>query len=84
MDRIAVVSTKGQVTIPRPIREALNLKRGDSLVFTAGEDKITATPLQGDFLELYGSVKPRRRPEDFKKIRKQVVKAVARNATSEG
>jgi len=84
MDRIAVISTKGQVTIPQPIRETLDLKRGDALVFTAEEDKITATPLQGSFLELYGSIKPRRRPENFKKIRRQVIKAIAKNAAFEG
>jgi AbrB family looped-hinge helix DNA binding protein len=84
MDRIAVVSTKGQVTIPQPIREALDLKRGDALVFTAEEDKITAVPLPGNFLELYGSVKPRRRPENFREIRKRITTAIAKNAASEG
>jgi AbrB family looped-hinge helix DNA binding protein len=84
MDRIATISTKGQVTIPQPIRETLNLKRGDALVFAAEEDKITAVPLQGDFLELYGSIKPHRRPENFKKIRRQVTKTIAKNAASEG
>lgn len=84
MDRIAIISTKGQVTIPQPIREALDLKRGDALVFTAEEDKIMATPLQGDFLDLYGSIKPHRRPENFKEIREQVTKAIAKNAASEG
>lgn len=84
MDRIAVVSTKGQVTIPQQIRETLDLKRGDALVFTAEEDKITAVPLQGDFLELYGSIKPRRRPENFKEVRRQVTRAIAKNTASEG
>lgn len=84
MDRIAIISTKGQVTIPQPIRETLDLKRGDALVFTAEEDKITAVPLQGNFLELYGSVKPRRRPENFKEIRRQVTRSIAKNAASEG
>ncbi len=84
MDRIAIISTKGQVTIPQPIRETLDLRRGDALVFTAEEDKITAVPLQGDFLDLYGSIKPRRRPENFKEIRKQVIRAVAKSVASEG
>lgn len=84
MDRIAVISTKGQVTIPQSIRETLDLKRGDALVFTAEEDKITAVPLPGNFLELYGSIKPRRRPENFKEIRRQVTGAIAKNVASEG
>jgi AbrB family looped-hinge helix DNA binding protein len=84
MNRIATISAKGQVTIPQPIRETLDLKRGDSLVFTAEENKITAVPVQGNFLGLYGSVKPRRRPENFREIRRQVTKVVARNVASEG
>lgn len=84
MDRIAVISTKGQVTIPQSIRETLDLKRGDALVFTAEKDKITAVPLPGNFLELYGSVRPRRRPENFKEIRRQVTRAIAKNVASEG
>jgi len=84
MDRIAIISTKGQVTIPQPIRETLDLKRGDTLVFTAEENKITATPLPGNFLDLYGSVKPRRRPENFKEIRRRVTRKIAKNVVSEG
>ena len=33
MDVSARMSSKGQVTIPRPVREALALEEGDELVF---------------------------------------------------
>jgi antitoxin PrlF len=33
------VTSKGQITVPREIRERLGLKRGDQVEFVAGRDK---------------------------------------------
>lgn len=35
MDAIATVTSKGQVTIPKPIRDECNIAEGDQLVFRA-------------------------------------------------
>ena len=56
MDIAARVTSKGQITIPKPVREALKLSEGDRVVFRviAGERAILArTP---DLLELAGTV----------------------------
>lgn len=37
---LARVTSKGQITIPKDIREKLNLKPGDKVVFLEEEDKI--------------------------------------------
>ena len=37
---IAKVTSKGQVTIPKEIREKLNLKKGDKVLFIEKEDGI--------------------------------------------
>jgi antitoxin PrlF len=55
MDLSARLSSKGQVTIPRPVREALSLAEGDSVVFRVEGDRavLARTP---DLLTLAGSV----------------------------
>jgi antitoxin PrlF len=56
MDIAARVSSKGQITIPKSVREALGLSVGDQVVFRLidGERAILArTP---DLLELAGGV----------------------------
>jgi len=55
MEAAARMSTKGQVTIPKAVREALGLRDGDAVVFRLeGQRAVLArTP---DLLELAGSV----------------------------
>ena len=56
MDAAAKVTSKGQITIPKPVRDALGIKEGDEVVFRVdGNHAILArTP---DFLELAGSIR---------------------------
>ena len=55
MDARAKMTSKGQVTIPRTVREALELGEGDELLFRVEHSRalIAKTP---DFLELAGTV----------------------------
>ncbi len=55
MEVAARVSSKGQITIPRAVREALGIKEGDEVLFRLEGNRavIARTP---DFLELAGSV----------------------------
>jgi AbrB family looped-hinge helix DNA binding protein len=55
MDVSAKLSSKGQVTIPRAVREALSLGEGDEIVFRVEGDRavIARSP---DLLALGGSV----------------------------
>lgn len=56
MDAAAKVTSKGQVTVPKAVRDALGIKEGDEVVFRVdGNHAVLArTP---DFLELAGSVR---------------------------
>jgi antitoxin PrlF len=56
MDVSARLSSKGQLTVPSAVREALSLKEGDRVVFRVEGDRaiLARTP---DLLELAGSIK---------------------------
>jgi AbrB family looped-hinge helix DNA binding protein len=55
MDTQARMTSKGQVTIPKAVREALDLHEGDELLFRVERSRalVAKTP---DFLTLAGSV----------------------------
>ena len=55
MDVSARVSSKGQLTIPRAVREALAIKEGDEVLFRVEGDRaiIARSP---DLIQLAGSV----------------------------
>ena len=55
MDAAARVTSKGQVTVPKAVRDALGIKEGDEVVFRVEGNKavLARTP---DFLDLAGSV----------------------------
>lgn len=55
MDSSARITSKGQVTIPKGVRDALDLHEGDELLFRVERSRavIAKTP---PFLELAGSV----------------------------
>jgi AbrB family looped-hinge helix DNA binding protein len=56
MDVAARVTSKGQITIPKPVREALNLGEGDQVVFRVIEGGRAILARTPDLLELAGSV----------------------------
>lgn len=55
MDAAAKVTSKGQVTVPLAVREALGIEAGDQVVFRVEGNRavLARTP---DFLDLAGSV----------------------------
>jgi AbrB family looped-hinge helix DNA binding protein len=50
------VTSKGQVTVPKAVREALGIKEGDEIVFRVEGNRavVARTP---DFLDLAGSIR---------------------------
>lgn len=55
MDAAAKMTSKGQVTIPKAVREALGIKQGDEVVFRIQGNRavMARTP---DFLTLAGTI----------------------------
>ena len=55
MDVEARITSKGQVTIPKTVREALGLQEGDALVFRVEQSRAIVAKSE-DFLALAGCV----------------------------
>ena len=80
----STITRKGQVTIPKDIRQALELREGERVLFVQRGDEIVIKVLRGNILDLKGSVKARRRPEDFQKVRSAAKVAVAQRVAKDG
>lgn len=60
---VSVLTSKGQTTIPKDIRKLL---------------EVVLRPLKGDILALRGSINVKKKPIDFKRLREDTKKKVAR------
>jgi len=77
------MTSKGQITIPKRVRDLLDLEPGDRVQFVLKEGEVVLQPIKFTLLDLRGSIKPRRRPEDFHEVRQEAKKRVARKAAHE-
>ena len=64
---LSTVTTKGQVTIPKPIRDLLNISPSDKVDFIQEGEKVLLVPVK-TLKDLRGSVAPRGNG-DFRKER---------------
>jgi AbrB family looped-hinge helix DNA binding protein len=67
----ALITRKGQVTIPKTIRDVVHWQEGDRVSFTVRDDVVVLRRQEGTILDLKGTVEPSRRPEDFDEVRRQ-------------
>ena len=56
MDAAARVSSKGQITVPKAVRDALGISEGDEVVFRVDGNRAVLART-ADFLSLAGTVK---------------------------
>jgi len=78
------LTQKGQVTIPSEIRSRLGLKPHDKVIFEMEGDTAKLRRAESKILKWYGSVAPRQRPEDFRKVRDAFEEGVAKEVAREG
>jgi AbrB family looped-hinge helix DNA binding protein len=81
--KATTITTKGQVTIPADIRARLGLKPHDKVVFDLDGDTARLRKIESAIEAIYGSVQPRNRPEDFRKLREDFEQGVADEVMSE-
>jgi len=55
MDVPATVTSKGQITLPKSVRDALKLREGDRVLFRVLKGRAVLAKVE-DFLDLAGSV----------------------------
>ena len=80
---VTTVTQKGQVTIPGYIRKALNIKPKDKVAFELADGHISLRPMTSRLLAGYRSVKSRNRPEDFRKLRREIEAEIAKEVIKE-
>jgi len=81
----ATMTSKGQMTIPKRIREELHLKPHDRLTVVTDGDKAILRPIHGTILGLKGVFhRPGMKPIDFKKLREEFEKEMAEDAVRRG
>jgi AbrB family looped-hinge helix DNA binding protein len=69
----ARVTSKGQITVPKRIRERLGVRPGDRIVFRERDDGSVVVEAETvDLLGLRGAVKPRRRGISLEKMEEAI------------
>jgi len=68
---VAVLTSKGQMTIPKEVRKALNLRPSERVIVVVEGNQAILKPLRGNLLDLGGSVKipGKEKPIEFRKVR---------------
>ena len=74
----STITRKGQTTIPKEIRELLEIKPNDKLFYLIEGKTVVLKPIHGDILQLKGSVASKFRPADFEQVRATSRKRVAK------
>ncbi len=77
---IATLTSKGQMTIPKEVRKALNLKPSEKVIIVVEGDQAVIRPLRGNILDIGGSIRipDKEKPIDFHKVRESVKKRVSK------
>ena len=76
------VTEKGQVTIPQEIRRLMGLQPRDKVRFEVEGEVVKIKRPTSRLLRGYGAVEPRKKPEDFRRLREEFEKGVAEEVTS--
>ena len=74
------VTSKGQMTIPKTIRDYLGISAGDRLTFIIRDGEVIFYPVKGTLLDLRGSIQGNKQPEDLDAVRKVVREKIARKS----
>ena len=83
-ERSTTVTSKGQVTIPGELRRVLDIKPKDRVAFELVDGELRLRPVRSRLMAGYGAVRPRRKPQDFRGIRREVEEEVGEDAAREG
>ena len=76
---IVAISAKGQVTIPKVVRKAMDLKSADRVIIVMEDGQAVIKPIRGTLMDIGGSIAipEGEKPIDFKQVRESVRKKLA-------
>ena len=80
----STITRKGQVTIPKAIRDRLGVKEGEKVLFVMRGEEVVLKVVKGTILDLRGSVQPSAHSEDYEKIRQSVRQTIAKKEAGHG
>ncbi len=66
------IGRRGQITIPKKVREWLDISEGDRVIFLRERDEVKIKPIRRTLLDLRGVI-PVSEPQDFEAIRQKVI-----------
>ena len=73
----ATITSKGQVTLPKPIRDKLHLKPGDKIEFILDDDDgLRVAPVTASITQLKGMVPAPASPLSLREMDAAVAKAI--------
>ena len=75
---ISTLTKKGQVTIPKEIRDILGIKGNDGVMFFKKDGDIIVKRVKGDIFDLRGTLGHLKKPENLENIRKIIRKSIAK------
>tara|TARA_R110002020_G_scaffold316361_10_gene531570 strand:+ start:9543 stop:9824 length:282 start_codon:yes stop_codon:yes gene_type:complete len=82
MRKDAVLSAKGQITLPKEIRDALAIRPNDTVIFTVEDGRLILTPKNVSFSDLAGFLgSPPNGPATLDEIEEAIASAAAQNAS---
>ena len=79
---LAKVSARGQITIPKPIRQALAIKPGDSVLLIKEGNDLRIRPIHKTMFDLKGTL-TLEEPMTFAEMRQKAKEHVARQVMEE-
>ena len=75
----STLTSKGQITVPKEIREALGVHAGDRLAFRTREDGTVLVEAETvDLMTLQGALKPRRKGVTIEAMNEAIRRAAGR------
>lgn len=76
----ATITSKGQVTVPKPVRDRLHLKAGDRIDFVLEDDGcVRVTPVNASVTRLKGMVPKPEIPVSLEAMDDAIAREAARN-----
>jgi len=79
----AKITSKGQITLPKKVRDFLHLREGGVVIFEQEDDKFVIKPAQS-LLDYKGYLKGRARIADGDAVREAARRCVGRKAGNRG